>query len=216
MTRYETLQIILTSFVVAGVIITACIYGCQLSEMQKATKAATKSADAAEKAAKAAEASIETAKDISRRDQRAWLTVKSVTMTTPLAVGTSPVIEARFENTGRSPAINVQTAGAIFSHATTQRYTLPSRDRSIIGRASRSVIGPNSGETSIWYGKEPITDNAQIESIMGGTWVIYVSGSILYDDIFGNQHRTTFCYELSGREAGKLRLSAYFDGNTAD
>jgi hypothetical protein len=71
MTRYETLQIILTAFILAAAIVAACIYGCQLSEMQKSTLAATK-------AAKAAEDSVALATQNAHLDQRAWIGLASV------------------------------------------------------------------------------------------------------------------------------------------
>jgi hypothetical protein len=202
--------LVVSSFLTLGAIwAQVWVYNQQLKEMQKSTDAATK-------AAKAAETSVETAKDISRRDQRAWLTIRTVTMKTPLAVGQRPIIEVRFENTGRTPALNVQSAGAISSNQTVVRETLASRNRPIVGQTGRSIVGPNAGETGIYYGKEPIKDAGQIEAIRAETWIIYVSGSIRYDDIFGNHHCTTFCYGLSGREADAFRLSACFDGNEAD
>jgi len=185
------------------------VYRGQLDEMRKSTQAATD-------AAKVAKDSITFAKETAHLDQRAWLTIRSATMKTPLAVGQRPVIEVRVENTGRTPALNTESAGAILSYESIRPGTLPSRDRPFVGEASRSIIGPGAGETSIFYATEPIRDEAQIQGIREEGWVIYVAGSVRYDDIFGNHHRTTFCYGLSGKEADHLRLSGCLEGNTAD
>src|SRR5437588_9436184 len=73
--------LVISSFLTLGAIwAQVWVYNQQLKEMRKATDAATK-------AAKAAETSVGTAKEISRRDQRAWVTVRTVAMKTPLAVG---------------------------------------------------------------------------------------------------------------------------------
>src|SRR5437879_5170932 len=99
MTKYETLQVILTAFILAAAIIAACIYGCQLSEMQKSTIAATK-------AAKAAEDSVLLAKENTHLDQRAWMAIASISGAPNIGEVFRVTITIR--NTGKTPAKKVR------------------------------------------------------------------------------------------------------------
>jgi hypothetical protein len=186
MSRYETLQIILTAFILFAAIVAACIYGCQLSEMQKATLAATKAANAAQE-------SITLTRQMGHLDQRAWVATTSATgkpeegKTMPIAV--------TMRNTGKTFAKNVAIAGCVRHVA---KDAEPDFDREIASVVPKSVgVMPPNGD---YFSEGPTTTvvtKEHFENIKEGRLTIFVFGKITYDDIFKCPHWTLFCYRMN-------------------
>jgi hypothetical protein len=214
MTRYETLQIILTAFILAAAIIAACIYGCQLSEMQKSTLAATK-------AAKAAEDSVVFATQNAHLDQRAWMALASVSGAPN--VGEPFRVTITIRNTGKTPAKKVRIVpvvdprpdGSPPDFEKKVEETAKSYESGPYGIVSNAVVPPSatSGST-ITASKGPLTA-AGLETLKGQQRV-FVYGKITYEDIFGVSHWVTFCNVLMQTEAGGWEYMAYSAYNDAD
>jgi hypothetical protein len=185
--RYETLQIILTAFLVTGVIVTACIYGCQLSEMQKSTEATTK-------AAKAAEDSVILARENTHLDQRAWVAEAGISGKPEL---NNPYkITVIFKNTGKTFAKRYAGTSAFRAKQMSdpdpdfEKILREGHDASAIG-----LIPPNGTRTQVIE----ITNGAKItqeklDELKPPTVVMLVFGKLTYWDIFNCEHWTTYCY----------------------
>lgn len=204
MTRYETLQIILTAFLLFAAIVAACIYGCQLSEMQKSTAATAK-------AAKAAEDSVNFARENSRVDQRPWVTVAVAALLRPLAIGEKPIVGIDCHNSGRTPALDGQIIGRLLI-----KDELTGADLAEVpvthGDVSKMVFGPDGNGNGVCEAANPLT-NTQLDSIQKGEMTLFLIGKILYADVFEEKHETSFCFFIKGRSLDRGVLGAYRTGN---
>jgi hypothetical protein len=175
MTRYETLQIILTAFILAAAIIAACIYGCQLSEMQKSTKAATTAAEAATKSADATEESVKVARENAQFDQRAWVTIRAIHLAQPLAPNQQLSIQIILANSGRTPAIRAAVPSITTIVPSTS--TLTEDDLATVqvvpasGETSRIVMGPNTDFVGA-AAHTPFIGDQQIDALRAATTTI--------------------------------------------
>jgi hypothetical protein len=214
MTRYETLQIILTAFILAAAIIAACIYGCQLSEMQKATLAATK-------AAKAAEDSVVLAKQNAHLDQRAWMALASVSGAPN--VGEPFRVTITIRNTGKTPAKKVRIIPVVDPRADgsppdfekTVEDTAKSHETGPYGIVSDAVVPPSATSGSTITASKGALTPAALEALKGQQRV-FVYGKITYEDVFGVPHWVKFCNVLMQTEAGGWEYMAYSAYNDAD
>jgi hypothetical protein len=215
MTRYETLQIILTAFLLSAAIIAACIYGCQLSEMQKATAASTKAANAAED-------SVTLARQNAQLEQRAWITTAGITGTPEL----NKVLRIKIEvaNTGKTfaknlkitPSADPQERGKVPDFAAVVKQSAQAGTATKYGVESNVLFPPN-GKTSVTLtASSGELGQAEIDALRSGEQRIFVYGKMTYDDIFKQHHWTTFCSVLIATDDGGWDYMTYETYNDID
>jgi hypothetical protein len=185
MTRYETLQIILSAFVLSAAVIAACIYGCQLSEMQKSTAASTK-------AAKAAEDSVILARQNARLEQRAWVTVAGISGTPEL----NKVLRIKIDvaNTGKTfaknlkitPSADPQERGKDPDFAAVVTRIAQAGTATKYGVDSTVLFPPNGKSSVTLTASSGELGNAEIDALRSGEQRIFVYGKMTYDDILSN------------------------------
>lgn len=137
--------------------------------------------------------SIQLAQEAMRLEQRAWVFVVE-TKASKLQVGQPLSISIGFKNTGRTPARNVQIAAHLEPLPKGQAPE-PKLDKT----QSRGVIPPNGTLfLTISTGRkhaEGVTEQG-LEAITSGELVIWVYGTVTYEDIFETRQATMFCYML--------------------
>ncbi len=153
-----------------------------LAQMKAQTKAQ-------QDAAAIAGNSVKIIQESMRFDQRAWvggLGVPNLTFT----VGEPIVIEADFNNSGKTPALHVRVDSELRSMRLdeTLSFTYPPRK----GVPSLSTIQPGQHVSTRNRSEAPLTQ-AQLEGLKAGTYIIYLYGKFTYEDIFKRPHRTRFC-----------------------
>lgn len=136
---------------------------------------------------------IQLAQQAMHLEQRAWVFVTE-TRASELQVGQPLSITIGFKNTGRTPARNVQIA-AHLEPLPKGQVPDPQLDKT----QSRGVIPPNGTIfVVISTGRkhaEGVTEQG-LKAITSGELVIWVYGTITYDDIFETRQATMFCYML--------------------
>lgn len=155
-------------------------------------------------------------------EQRAWLTVHSVDLMALPAVGETPAVRITFANGGASPALKTCAQGTAILREAGHVVEIPDTPFVVHDEASRSVVGPGGHWVSFVRLKGPL-DEPITSALMKGALTLYVAGSAIYDDVFGESHRTKFAYRISGGiafsvhdEHGHIPLSACPNGNHAD
>lgn len=126
-------------------------------------------------------------------EQRAWVFVVE-TRASEFQVSQPLSITICFKNTGRTPARSVQIA-AHLEPLPKGQVPDPKLDKT----QSRGVIPPNGSiSVTISTGRkhaEGVTEQG-LKAITSGELVIWVYGTITYDDIFETRQATMFCYML--------------------
>jgi hypothetical protein len=190
-------MLVISAFLTLGVIcIQVWIYNCQLKEMQKSTKAATK-------AAKAADDSVILARENSHLDQRAWVFIQPITSDKP-EEGKKFRFHVTVKNSGKTFAKNVNVSAMSDlvekSSEPLVTYMTTAIERHI---PENLLLSPN-GEGSSWFESpnvQPFTQE-QVAQIESGDKTLFIVGKISYLDIFNCQHWTTFCqYYVPGNAA---------------
>lgn len=149
-----------------------------------------------------------------RIDQRAWLTVESARLVTPLTAGLQPKVELSILNGGKTPALDVRIVPFIGVGATGSD-NISSVSGGQNGEWPHAVIGPNSRATVTFNGSVLADD--EIKMVHESIQALYSTGCIEYRDIFGETvHRTHFCYSIRGDILGTMNLGACERGNTLD
>lgn len=168
-----------------------------------------------EASTKQSRAALDASVEISRRDQRAWLTVNGISLSKPLAVGERVLVVIRVVNTGKTPAADTMVAGTVLS-----RRTLA---EALSGRTegnpdSRIIIGPNDAVTIPLDTSGPVTNQGQIDAISTGEWQLYAVGYIIYTDIFAAEHTTRFCFKADSEvaKAATAKWRGCAEGNSID
>lgn len=169
-------------------VIVAAIYGCQLGEMRKATRATLI-------AAQAAEASIKQAEVSNRLDQRAWVFATGIEGSPK--IGSPFVITVFVRNTGKTVASAVWTSciAEIIRGKEQPHFNHEARKEE---GDSVSLLAPGGQFVTVDTDIDSWNNTTQehIDLINSGNIVIYVHGTISYGDIFDCWHWTTFCFRL--------------------
>jgi hypothetical protein len=199
--------LVISSFLTAGLIcMQVWIYNCQLKEMKKSSDAATKAANAAEASVKQAQASL-------HLDQRAWVSVESVTLKKPLAVGEEPKVTITFRNSGRTPAQHVVFINRVY--VASNRIAID-ETRTPAGVKSDATIGPSVPFAVDTKDHPRIENQFEIEQIKTGVNPLFVTGVIRYVDVFGKPHRTDFTWIFTGDTIEQRNAIAWGIGNESD
>ena len=123
------------------------------------------------------------------------------------------------QNTGKSPAINVQSS-AIAQWIPPGK--IPNFLYGGVEITGKATIGPG-GESLIELHptKDPKGETGYLvqkdfEAILKKSIVLFVHGHISYDDIFGKSHWTDYCYELDVRGTGEYYWNPCLEHNEMD
>lgn len=165
----------------------------QAKAANMAACAAKTSSESFAQVANASVESIHVAQQAMHLEQRAWVFVTE-TRASELQIGHPLSITIGFKNTGRTPARNVQVAACLEPLPKGQAPD-PNLDKT----QSRGVIPPNGTiSVTISTGRghaEGVTEQG-LKAIASGELVIWIYGTITYDDIFSTRQATMFCYML--------------------
>lgn len=142
-------------------------------------------------------------------ENRAWVNISDASHT-EFKAGEKVICKITFTNTGKSPALKMRIHAqiGIFNESEPSLPITPPREKGF----SEMVLGPSIQLSNGISMSEPITEE-NIAAIKQGTAFLFVWGVITYDDILGDNHKTTFClYNGSGTKD----FNGCSDNNTMD
>jgi flagellar basal body-associated protein FliL len=145
-----------------------------------------------ERAANAAEKSAKVSEDTLKISQRAWVGVQNVFFKPTPKIGDQFGVMIHFKNVGTTPATNIQ-AQAVFDPVPPDRQ--PNFDYSKERLHSFGFMMPAADMHFPLIQEKPLSV-AGVDALKTGAIRIFVHGRFSYDDIFGESHWFTFCYEL--------------------
>ena len=133
-----------------------------------------------------------------RQLNRAWITVINLQMVQPLQENVSNQIAISFENSGKTPAVNVtfHSEALDFTGLNCSGPTVkaPYKSSMILGPAEKA----SNNNYVFLFPKECVAE------LQSGKANLYVRGSISYDDVFGEHHISRFCGQFEGVTTGLL------------
>lgn len=178
---------------------------------------AERMAKANEIIAQASKQSVETAKGIAKKslnatidnfhlEQRAWVGVINVSEGQHTEGGKKVYIKEGgkltgnlvLNNSGKTPAQNVKSiVGVSCLESSAEFRPIYKKDATKNG-PTITTIQPGATQAAPFppFPIDKIASKADIENIVSGNYIIYVFGKISYQDIFRNQHTTTYCMFL--------------------
>jgi hypothetical protein len=147
---------------------------------------------------------IHRARDALLLDQRAWVGIKNVVVTSVVAVGKPMVIDIGYTNSGKTPAVALELINCT---------TGDTEEKMIEWKCSSGnlAIAPNQ-ELAITNTSTPLLQT-YVDQLKGGT-KMYFRGVFQYNDIFGITHHTGFCTYFTGIE--NIKFVACPNGNYMD
>jgi len=167
------------------------IYTLQWREMRKATRAT--------------QDSVTNADRNFRRDERAWVSFSFGPGSVTFTIGKPFLVPTLLINTGKTPAKNVEgnIVVGVFERGKPLDFSYAAGHANY--RVAAGTIFPNGSITESFEGIEHGTDHANAiiitkslaEEILTNRSLVIVHGRITYYDIFGDQHRTTYCRVVS-------------------
>jgi hypothetical protein len=169
----------------------------QLVEIGKQTPSLAKAAEAAQVTAIAARDALAATLDISRDDQRAWVSLDGIDVVFDSTTGTR--VKLHFTNTGKTPALKVRSAFDIQVlgqdvHPILDKYLREPRGSPIyLGSHLEGVISPMGGASVTGDPKDTMIPERDIQLIRAKVKRFYITGSIWYEDVFRRPHITTYC-----------------------
>jgi len=190
-----------------------------LAEMGKQSAAMQKAADAAKNQADTSTRALNATIAQSRLDQRAWLGTpftiepefRDSGKRVYLKVGERPNFAVQIANSGKSIARNV-TVQVDFKIIGRQEPFAPTYRVPIPG-SSVTVLLPGA-HVSIGTGVIPAaTTQNEVDDIVSGSKVLYVYGSIVYEDIFRESHHSNFCLHLDPKLTNFAVCPTYNDAD---
>jgi hypothetical protein len=143
--------------------------------------------------------------------ERAWITIRGVTLEKNIVGGQEAHVVAGLKNSGHSPALRVGVKNFV-----TVAPSLPLEQmQEFINRGdpigSFAVIGPDTKPTN---DVRHLVMQDEISEMIAKKGNLYSFGVVEYRDIFGNDHWTTFCYRTVS--ITELNLVACKTGNDVD
>jgi hypothetical protein len=156
----------------------------QAQSLRSLAAATEDSAQAAKLSSAHAERTVDILKETLHVQERAWVQfadLRERQFYIPLLLPYK--VTFKFNNVGRSPALNVRAA------LVREQSDRPHRDVTYSGYAEAGDIGPGGK----FYITPPLFVHP-LSEYATGTRTAYVHGYITYDDIFGASHRLNICY----------------------
>lgn len=143
-------------------------------------------------------------RDIAKMQLRAYMCVDKFTFSS-IAGSEKDTFEISFKNSGSTPALKLWGhLGVVLMQ--TDKATNYNFDRSMKDLANERSVD-NVGTQGV-YNKsiESVTLRmATPQMINSGEWIFFIFGTIVYDDIFGDQHRTTVRLQWGGADPNLRR-----------
>jgi hypothetical protein len=196
--RWRHPQVIVNGALALVGIAAAIIYYGQLSQMKKATKAATDG--------------LALTGEMNYIDRRAWITVTKITLVgepwaDPLVLNACPVIRVILRNGGKTPAFDVRTVAAVYYGGGNDVTNWPKKED------SRAMVGPDSDTESDFNG--PLLINEAAVKFMKDIPYLFINGETTYCDVFKKRHKTRFCFyrSVQSLKGNNLPLTAWRTGN---
>ncbi|MGO9095299.1 MAG: hypothetical protein ACLQGV_08750 [Bryobacteraceae bacterium] len=194
--RFNKLLVLFTALLFLTSVVSNFLTFRYVGLTKRSAEAATSAADTAAKTLGQSKAALDATIEASRRDQRAWLTVRAVSMEAPLRIGEKPRATVEVANSGKTPAVDATIAGTVLS----RRRLADALSGATTGHApSRAVIGPDATLKVTLEASEAVTHKEQIDAVASGPWLLYATGRIVYRDIFHDEHVTEFCFQGGGK-----------------
>ena len=175
-----------------------------LKEIQKQTKAMQDSADSTKETVEQSKAVLDANIKASALDQRAWVGVLEPIPPTfkdefgkPIYVkeGSHVTFGVIISNFGKSPATKVKTIVALKFRPADEEFS-PFTFGIIPPKKSGAVIQPQGRFSMPIPIPNPVNAN-QIAVAKNREKILYLYGTIMYEDIFKKTHLTTFCMYLA-------------------
>jgi len=196
----KRLQVETAALILGGILAVATIG--QWIVTKEAVRVAARSAAASERSAAASESqarttqeSVQSTVDVFRLEQRAWVVVNSIVLTT-LKVDEPLRIDGDIVNTGKTPAFNIRLANTgiqtNYGPLDIEEFIASGKLKKPIKPPSTAVAGPNSSFKIPFSTDQNMTDTWVADIGSHKMWV-YVFGDIYYRDAFGAEHLTEFC-----------------------
>jgi len=140
------------------------------------------------------QAALDASIEISHNDQRAWIAIESMTVTT-LEAGKPLATEVKIVDTGKTIALDLYYPGEVqTSHARMDVDAfLRSKDMpppvaaTRVGALFRNIDVTIPAQTSVPLSAEQVT------AIQTRQLLVYLFGDVHYKDIFGKAHTTQYC-----------------------
>ncbi len=142
--------------------------------------------------------------------ERAWVTVKGITLENLMVAGQEPVAVAGFYNSGHSPALQLTLHH--FHQIVPGLAAKDKPDFRRIADESLAVVGPKSKMMSTK--KYLSVTMEEMSNMAAGRAHLYSYGLIQYRDIFNTDHWTMFCYR--SRDLSDRNLVACSEWNEVD
>jgi hypothetical protein len=131
---------------------------------------------------------------------RAWLTVKTVSLQQDFSVGKPLSVVLTVTNTGLTPARDVVITGDVVSRKSVDFVDFDTNRLSAVP-PSMMVIAPGTTVTvPIVSEGPPIPSQQHIDAFLSGTYTIFARGFILYTDVHDKRRRTIYCFKASGTD----------------
>lgn len=170
----------------------------QMKAALDAAQAAKDNASAAKVQAELAQKALGFSNASFRQEQRAYMSVKSCTMSTPAIVeasgGVKVCVNVHVANTGRTPAIGPKIIRYVAFGSNAERTIKAMKIPAYTSWGA--AAGPTGLLEDTWgTAFTDVVDPKTAADMVSGVIPIYVFGVIQYSDIFNEYHETGFCYE---------------------
>jgi hypothetical protein len=183
--------------------------------LQMQLDAAKKSAFQAERSAKAGEASASTASQAMHVSECAYVHVEAGLTSIP-RVGEKLGFQAYFQNSGRTPALDVVTrmrsglhpASDTAEHARSVAF----RPSVPIPYTSKGTIPADGKVQTSWQSAAPLSE-AELDGLTTHRMMFYVFADVTYKDEFDRPHQTHFCAFLDPTTNSLPRCGSLNDAN---
>lgn len=159
-----------------------------------------------------------------RRELRAYVGISSFTLSvSPTEGGNTASANVAFANFGRTPALNLRTYGRfeLLPWVGSPFFPVAERDPT----ASRATLGPTAERNRRSQLKKPFTwDEITPIGDKAADNVLLAWGTLVYEDVFGDEHRTYFKAYIGGNQPPAnlrdgptdYRMVTYWNGNGSD
>lgn len=172
-----------------------------VTEIARASGEANRqSAESARDALAAASKALDAQIELSRSEQRAWVTVDSASVGGVIA-GSRLSGRLSISNSGRSPAMGLSGPQriAFWREAVLPEFMLK-REGAVV--AGPTVLGPG-GALAISSSLGRGITQQEIDELLQGTAFLFIYGQVNYQDVFGAPHWTRYCFRNVPPTEGK-------------
>ncbi|MEQ8399320.1 MAG: hypothetical protein RIC85_05370 [Gammaproteobacteria bacterium] len=195
---------------------------CLLRDTLKATRhtirVAARANEVATAANKAAYASVAVTQDTAIRQLRAYIVVETASDGV-VEVGQHVRVPMKLRNLGQTPAKNAAIASNLIVRGLP--YPLARQHQ----EAGPETVSDGRPRLSIYPGLDQVSpresdfilEKKTFDAIRNGMAAVFLSGIVIYDDIYDQERETRFRFEFSGEECfqtGRMRVSREGNGVT--